>query len=137
MNATHGTLATPTWHRRCAMVVGRCLGWVFLTQAYLDSLETESLLARGLGEGAARRWFREDGHRRTAAEGLLRRAEAHAALAGRRYRDGVQSEAVGDVLVAARLKRERDQEALLLPNLDPHLNKTPKTRQFRVPEPQP
>jgi hypothetical protein len=128
MHATpNGTLATSDRLRIGAALVRRCLGWLFLTQGYLDSLSTEEVLARGLGERKARRYFEAEWSERAAAEGILGSAAAEARRLGQRYREAVQANAVTGVVMETRLDRE--QRALL------HSKKTPLSGQFRAPEP--
>jgi len=99
---------------------------------YLATLDTDTLLSRGLGEGRAREFIERERTRRAdhgqAVEAFLSSAEAHAGILGERYNDSVESEAIHGVLSEARLI-ELDQKELLHPPPqrvpDIHSKKTP------------
>jgi hypothetical protein len=90
---------------------------VCLSDGYLASVPTRTLLEKGLGKRAASdfvtRAERGEGELGQALEGFLARREAHAGTLGRRHQDRLRSEAVTTVLQHSRLDME--QENLLLP----------------------
>src|SRR5262245_54281778 len=125
MNATRDGRSHPSAHR--SALQGRLRAWwgaLWVTPAALQAMADEAVYARGLGKGAGLRFLarrkeledrvaRDERDDRAAAEDFLARAEAHAAEAGGRFRDGLYHQAVTGVLQRTRL--EQEQQELLMP----------------------
>jgi hypothetical protein len=92
-------------------------GYVCLSDGYLATVPTRTLLEKGLGKRAASDFVARaegnEGELGQALEGVLARTEAHAATLGRRFRDRLYDQAVTGVVLQSRL--EREQENLLMP----------------------
>ena len=85
---------------------------------FLQTLDTDTLLRRGLGEVRGNELIAGERARREshgqALEAFLSSAEAHAGILGERYDDSVQAGAIHGVLSEAR-KIDLDQRELLHP----------------------
>lgn len=112
----HGSAAAahrPTLQDR----LRRLWGFVCLSDGYLATVPTRTLLEKGLGKRAASNHVaRARSSERDLGETLedfLSGAEAHAATLGGRYRDRLYDQAVRGVVQRTRL--EMEQENLLIP----------------------
>jgi len=90
---------------------------VCLSDGYLATVPTRTLLEKGLGKRAAGDFLacaeRNEGELGQALASVSARTEAHAATLGRRLRDRLYDQAVTGVLQRSRL--EMEQESLLMP----------------------
>lgn len=112
---------------------GRLFGWLRLGPDYLASVSTDEVVGRAFAPRAAAEYRARQRDTAEALDGLLRRAEAHARIASRRYRDSIQADAIKGVLTRER-ELEIERENLLLgrptPRVDEssiHTRKTPVT----------
>lgn len=129
---TNGKLANRARKLPGAALLGGAFGRLFMGPGYLATLDTDTLLRRGLGEARAREFIEGDRDRRTrhgqATESFLQGAEAHAGILGERHRDSVECNAIHGVLSEAR-QIDLDQRELLHPApqhvADIHRMKTP------------
>jgi hypothetical protein len=104
-----------------SLLARRVRGWwgrLTVGPRYLASLDTETLLRRGLGEERARELIARESERRKhdgqALESFLQSATAHAGILGERHRDAVECHAIHGVLSEAR-SIDLDQRELLHP----------------------